>query len=192
MASTRAVTSKQLSSSTSSPKTPNKVKDNCICSTCLEEIIEPNGKKKGQQSILCNGPCNSWLHQQCAGLSKATFEATGSSQDHFYCPHCTFSSQKKDTSDLRALINNLSREVSVLRSEVTELKHNLIPTEKSINTQVLSDFGQNCHNFNLNLPSSNNPEPHNRSEKKLNLIFHGVPESPPGTSFTERLDKDVS
>ena len=53
-----------------SPKPPAKANVNIICPMCSNEIINPVDKKKGQQFILCNGPCNKWLHQQCADLSK--------------------------------------------------------------------------------------------------------------------------
>ena len=33
---------------------------------------------------------------------------------------------------------------------------------------------------------------HNHSEKKFNLLFQGIPESLPSTSFSERLDNDYS
>ena len=114
MAVTRGSSSKPVSSNTytSSPKPLAKAKVNVICPMCSDEIIDSVDKKKGQQSILCNDPCNKWLHQQCADLSKEAFEAAGSSPDPFYCFHCVNAGQKQEITELKAQLENLTRMIS--------------------------------------------------------------------------------
>lgn len=38
----------------------------CICAICDDQIVDST-----QQSIWCEGHCDTWLHRGCAGLSKA-------------------------------------------------------------------------------------------------------------------------
>ena len=115
MAVTRGSSSKPISSSntyTSSPKPLAKAKVNVICPMCSDETIDPVDKKKGQQSILCNNPCNKWLYQQCADLSKEAIEAAGSSPDPFYCSHCVIAGQKQEITELKAHLENLTCVIS--------------------------------------------------------------------------------
>ena len=37
-----------------------------------DELIDPSAGDS--MSILCKGPCSSWLHRQCAGVRKADLE----------------------------------------------------------------------------------------------------------------------
>ena len=42
-----------------------------VCPIC-DELIDPSIGES--MSILCKGPCSSWLHRQCAGVRKADLE----------------------------------------------------------------------------------------------------------------------
>jgi len=61
---------------------------NYVCPICMEVIKESTSKRNGDDAILCESIFNTWLHWQCAGLSKAGFDIFSVSKTPFYCPHC--------------------------------------------------------------------------------------------------------
>ena len=40
---------------------------------CIDPIVDSGKGKNGQDAVFCDGACKSWLHRQCAGLSKTAF-----------------------------------------------------------------------------------------------------------------------
>ena len=41
----------------------------------FDDVIEDcSSKVKGQDAVFCDGHCNTWLHRDCAGLSKTAFK----------------------------------------------------------------------------------------------------------------------
>ena len=102
------------------------------CSVCLEEIIEPIGKKEGQDAIYCDGVCRAWLHRKCIGLPKDRFKLVSESNDPFYCPHCRVELQCEEISHLKAAVAELSSELTKLRNTLATrsppMEPNLDPT----------------------------------------------------------------
>lgn len=68
-------------------------KDTCLCPICDEEIVEATAKRRGDESIECEGRCAAWLHRRCAGLSKAALMEASESEDPFFCPNCRLANQ---------------------------------------------------------------------------------------------------
>lgn len=93
------------------------------------------GRKRGHESIFCDGRCQEWVHRQCAGLSKVAFQAVSKSNDDFRCPHCVITQQAKDISALSATVSVLSRDVKVLQDKLAEITsnglQNVKPTSES-------------------------------------------------------------
>ena len=56
-------------------KTKNKVSEllSYTCPICLDPIKDASNDCAGEDAIVCEGRCNTWLHR-CAGLSKASYE----------------------------------------------------------------------------------------------------------------------
>uniref|UniRef100_A0A1X7TK40 PHD-type domain-containing protein n=1 Tax=Amphimedon queenslandica TaxID=400682 RepID=A0A1X7TK40_AMPQE len=190
-----------LPSTVSSPMTPgsskgstasqSKVNGHLICPHCSDEIIDPVGKKKGHPSIQCNGPCQMWLHRQCAGLSKAAFEAAGASSAPFFCHQCIIASQNQEITNLKTKLEEVTRDIAHLKSEVDSLKSNMA-NPLSINDSVSDPTNV------TSIPSHSPASPHSNTlsnkshDKKLNLVFHGIRECPTGTSFNARMDNDYN
>ena len=113
-----AAKNSSLLSPSTATKTPNKqTKQTIICPICTEEIVDSVGRKRGHESIFCDGRCQEleWVHRQCAGLSKVAFQAVSKSNDDFCCPHCVITKQAKNISALSATVSVLSRDVKVLQ-----------------------------------------------------------------------------
>ena len=111
----------------------------CRCSVCLEEIVEPNGKKEGQDAIYCDGVCQAWLHRKCAGLPKDRFKLVSESNDRFYCPHCRLELQRDEISHLKVAVAELSSELTKLRN--TLATHSL-PTRPTLDQTGSDDQSQ--------------------------------------------------
>ena len=179
------------SSSKSSTASQSKVNGHLICPHCSDEIIDPVGKKKGHPSIQCNGPCQMWLHRQCAGLSKAAFETAGASSAPFFCHQCIISSQNQEITNLKTKLKEVILDIAHLKSEIHSLKSNMT-NPLSINDSVNDPTNvTSIASHSLASPQSNSMS--NKShDKKLNLVFHGIPECPAGTSFNARMDNDYN
>ncbi len=103
------------------------------CPVCEEAIIDAIVSKPGQESILCEGPCQSWYHRLCAGLSKAAFAKISNLPDKFSCPQCRLATNEKEISSLKEKITALEicrlekqeMELQSLRSLVTNLSNHL-------------------------------------------------------------------
>jgi len=58
-----------------------KVSHSCMFTICLESI-------SGEDSIFCEGACDSWVHRRCAGQPKIVIESIKLSDKPFLCPFC--------------------------------------------------------------------------------------------------------
>ena len=88
-------------SPTSTKQSTNKTGE-CICPICLDPIVDASkSKKKGQDSIFCEGQYSAWLHRQCAGLSNAIFDYWTKSDNPFQCPHCTLQEHALEIAKLK-------------------------------------------------------------------------------------------
>lgn len=88
----------------------------------LGRIQDAIGKKSGQDSIECDWECATWIHRQCAGLSKEAFEAASKSSDPFICPKCRLLKQEKELSELRSALSKLQLEVSLILYQLPLVK----------------------------------------------------------------------
>ena len=145
-----------------------------VCPVCADTIEDAIGKKKGHNAIFCDSRCQEWIHWQCAGFSKAAFMAALTSPNPFCCPRC-------ELADVKEKLEALSSEVAGLKVIISSLNK---PSSHA-NSQ-----GNKIQSSNPTNPSYEKAKPLGTPERKFNLVFHGIPESPPGTSFKERLEKD--
>ena len=86
-----------------------------MCPICDDIILETKSKK-GQDSIMCEGECKTWLHQGCAGLSKKRFLALRESSESFECVSCCLKAHTEQIHDLWNDIKLLKDELSKLQS----------------------------------------------------------------------------
>lgn len=117
----------------------------------------------------------------------------------FHCMVCRLSKiqdQDKQLQQLTASLDNLTSQLSSISGEIKDLKICSTPaantsqsTTKS--TQFQSHITVPSVSPALSSPSSARPaiSPLS-SDTKFNLVFYGISESPQGTPYTERLDKD--
>lgn len=122
-----------LSNSSSEPLSGSS-KNSVICPICTEEVVDSGGcRKKGHESVFCDGACQEWLHRQCAGLSKAAFQAVSNSCGPFLCPRCVIAQQSKEISMLKDNVAVLSRDVKALKEMLDSLTvdNGLVAADKS-------------------------------------------------------------
>ncbi len=115
--SSRSKNSKESTQSNSSlsiqPST-----DPPLCPVCCEVILDDNGQAIGHDCIHCDEACQTWIHRQCAGLSKAAFMSLSDIPDSFYCPRCVIRKQDSNITDLRSFIEKLVVDVWVFSSSL--------------------------------------------------------------------------
>ncbi len=109
---------KALSQSSPSPsqrlKSSSKASHN-MCPVCDEIVQDDIKSQKAQESIMCEGECNKWLHRGCAGLSKKRFVALRDSSEVFVCLSCCLKAHTKE-------IRELWDDIKFLKEEIAELK----------------------------------------------------------------------
>ena len=59
-----------------------KSKEIVTCPICEDSIADPSNKSDGDNSVFCEGSCNTWFHCRCAGLSTQAFKKLTISNDH--------------------------------------------------------------------------------------------------------------
>ena len=163
-----------------------------LCKICDDAIVEPGGKRKGDDSIFCNGICNGWIHRQCA---RTRFIAFVGSDDFvkFICPTCHTSHLEVKVSDLQQEVSTCKSLLAVVQAEVNSLKASGVAT-CSLSANVPSAPSSYAHVVShTDSPSQSNASgPQTKShvsstnqDRKFNLVLYGLPEHPKGTPCNE-------
>ena len=204
--SEKNISSSPLSNSSSEPPSGSS-KNSVTCLICTEEVVDSSGcKKKGHESVFCDGASQEWLHRQCASLSKAAFQAVSNSGGPFLCPHCVIAQQSKEISVLKDSVAVLSCDVQALKEMLDSLTvdNRLIAADESSGEpSVLPLRTHSTHNSYTHAGSHSNdshglssyrygPSRNGVSDKKFNVVLFGVSESPHGTPRNTRNLQDLN
>ena len=144
------------------------------------------GSKKGQESILCDGPCKSWIHRRCAGMSKAAFSSISKSTDPFFCPLCKLS---KNELEVKLLKDKVSLLESKLQSALSQLESATWYSRPATHSEAssLSDTapspGPQGSQFHGDTAS--------RSDQRCNVVIYGLQECRQGSSRQDRWEEDL-
>ena len=198
--------SKQAASSSPSlGRKPNKLKREtaqCLCPICVELITETNGRKEGHDAIVCDGGCQVWLHRRCAGLSKYKFKLASESKAPFFCPHCKSDRLSAEIDSLKALVSNLSNELTEVKKSLDSLPptRGLSDVSDSVGqpqpaSASLLDHSPSSAKSYAQVASANQPQflqiilksTTSSSNRKFNIIVYGIPECPHGTLWSSCL-----
>ena len=61
---------------------------------CEKVIMESTDKKDGHEVVYCEGECQTWIHRQCAGLTRTMFTKLSKSKIcHIFCSFCTLTTK---------------------------------------------------------------------------------------------------
>ena len=189
-----------------------------ICPVCDAIITEDGDDVTGDDAVYCEGICDTWMHRKCVGMSKIVFDNLGGSNDPYLCPTCVISKQSKEISKLRVLVKSLTSELSSLKNlapKITDLENKLLSTQESDgNNRHPGNSSAPSVMTHHEQPSSiikQKPKPVSISpngqvtdkptipprpsqvtpDKKFNLIFYGITESPINTPRTNRQQHDI-
>ena len=110
--------------SVNSPPTADRKKtkqgDQYVCPICSEVIIEDNDTDNGQDAIYCDSTCDTWLHHQCASISKLIFESLKNSNKPFYCMYFHLTSYESQFSEFKSTISQLQNTVLKLERKLAK------------------------------------------------------------------------
>ena len=105
-------------------KSTNKktMKQTCTCPICIEKIVDASKETDGDDSILCEGICASWLLRKC-WLSKDVFAKIGDPNISFHCPRFRIDKLERQLSmqeeSISTVKSSLQQEVTTLKIELT-------------------------------------------------------------------------
>ena len=176
-----------------------------VCPVCDEVIRDDTKSQKGQDSIWCEGECNTWLHRGCAGLSKKRFIALRESSESFSCVSCRLSAQSMEIRLLcddvkllkEAFVNlkwSLSSEVQApstnrVNKAVTKVSSEARSTDTSSTATLHSPTtGSSPHSGAANSESMTVAQFNNRN---LNVVVSGIPERQSDISRKQRWLQDL-
>jgi len=160
-----------------------------ICPICADVIIESTEEVEGHDAIYCEGACNSWLHRQCAGLSKSLFLSFANSDKAYQCSHCRLAAYETIVDNMKTTISSLEQRIKTLESK----------SPLNMNTSYASAVTKNDTNPSTSLPpndhittvvSSYLNEEKERSKRRLNLIVHNLKE-PTSEDGATRKKEDI-
>ena len=154
------------------------------CPICLDPVEDSMGKKKGHDSIFCDGYCQEWLHRQCAGLSKSHFQSVSASSDPFLCPKCIIAKQSSEIRDLQQKVNHLADRVSVLESLVANKPG---PDESRSDQPSEPPEIHTDSSVNFRKPSTTSAAPPNK-DRKFNIILYGIEEPQKAGATIRKMD----
>uniref|UniRef100_A0A1X7UI53 PHD-type domain-containing protein n=1 Tax=Amphimedon queenslandica TaxID=400682 RepID=A0A1X7UI53_AMPQE len=147
-------------------KPPKKKSKSYTCPICDDQIDDST-----QQSIWCDGECNTWLHRGCAGLSKAAHSKLNGTDIPFYCPHCRLMRQDREIESLKASLSDLSKRFDDLTSKSPGVS--TPPDATSVPSQPTRVV-------------KNHSKPNSMENRKFNLVLSGIPEAPSSQSRSVR------
>ena len=180
---------------------------------CYSEIIEDNVTDSSQDAIYCESTCDTWLHCQCAGISKPIFESLKNSNKPFYCMYCSLTSYESQFSEFKSTISQLQNTVlelerklakaSQIQDKVAELEVKLTNTtqiQRSASlsagnesmdkqTDIICDGPQAATDSRTEVTAmvtSYINEEKEKAKRRLNLIVHNIPESASDDGLTRK------
>ena len=166
-----------------------------ICPICTDIIIENTKEVDGHDAIFCEGTCNSWLHRQCAGLSKSLFQSLAKSEKSYHCPHCRLASYESVVDNMKSIISSLERvktletknstnaNISYASATASSISSQPIPAPQSSVTSPPNDHITTIVSSYLN-------EEKEKSKRRLNLIVHNLKE-PSSEDGATRKKEDI-
>ena len=177
----------------------------CYCLICNQVIIDQSPESEGHESIFCEGKCQGWMHKGCAGLPKHAFElySDSTSTIPFQCPHCKSQAQDKEISELKAIIQSLSTEITLLKStQIAPESASPSPTSPIIPSTTLplqhasSSYSNALHSSKTqaNLIHSRGKTNLNDSnpDRKFQIVIYGLDECTKGTPRHVRTRTDLN
>ena len=165
--------------------------DPYTCPICEEKIVETTKASAGQDAIFCEGKCSTWLHRKCAALSKAAFVAATNSDSPFTCMQCRLNYQESEITSLKSTINKLADTVEVLTSKLATVTMGT-PTDGNGAVIVPPVETSTTTNSRDNSNVKVQPKPKNgSSDRKFNVVIHGISECPAGMPRFARVSKDL-
>ena len=154
------------------------------CSIC-EKVIKD--QQKGQESIFCERDCQAWMHRICAGISRKAFGKAKSSDDPFFCHYCLCHKQETEIINLKTTINSLQSELAQLKQP--GLQPMQVPNTVTDNHLSYASILKSS-TASSQPPSTKQPLPDSKQDRKFNIVVYGIKECSKGTSRLERITKD--
>lgn len=96
-----------------------------VCDLCSDTL------GKGQDILTCEGTCSCTVHRYCAGVTTGHFQALNASSTPFVCQWCMLKTAN-------AMIQQLQSEVASLKSELVEVRAEVLKKDEVNSTLVSS------------------------------------------------------
>ena len=167
-----STTGKRSRASENSPSNKEKKKSKSShtvsCCICEADIVDDT-----DESVLCEGICQAWMHRKCAGISRQVFAVISKSNDPYLCSHCMLSNYKEEIVSLKNQVNSLSNELALLKGNQvpTDVSDSSLPDDSQVSISSADKHIKTMFNDYIN-------EEKEKAKRCLNIIIHNIPESP--------------
>ena len=153
-----------------------------------ETISDSTQDCEGQDSVLCQGPCQKWIHKTCAGLLIPAFKAIVKSKTPFHCFQCSLSAHATEIKDLLFQLSQLSKELAKMKLRLVESHLEDCPPPTSSAANVSSNAA--THVPVINAAKLKEPFDVKERKRKFNFVVSGLPECPGSMPWKARVSKD--
>lgn len=148
-----------------------------LCPVCDKSILEPSDSSPGEDALQCEGPCQSWIHRRCSGVTRANYLKLAGSSDPFYCYICLSNLFFEQTKALKSQIDSLSEELAGIKSNSNTSNSPLLnssdgplySTVVSSGTQFNSCPDTNTTPGSYSFPTSHEPHARNSTSSAGHL-----------------------
>lgn len=185
---------------TGSTSAKSNKKESCVCPICDAVIRESAGRRHGQdlEAVECSGLCASWVHRQCAGLSKVAFQSVSTSTKPFFCPQCRLDQQELELISLRDLVGALGKEIGELRAQFSANSSAPVASEEHFAWGTDNSQAQSSVHHTMAVGTGVSVGSHLATatkekvpDRETNLIICGIAESEKGTFRHIRNRADI-
>ena len=182
--------------SPSTKKTKDKSGEVSVCVKCNKNVEE--------DSIECES-CLKWEHRDCAGISKEEYEVLGDLSNTdimFFCSICRpkvrlalkfFNEIEENQKSVGERVKQLEKELKSLNTKISQL------SSQTMASTLEASFTVSQNDKPTTVQAESRPvqgllppkPPPSITDRKYNVVFYGLNESPADTPRSDRLKHDI-
>ena len=160
-------------------RTASKVESCCVC-------CQPVNSAK-DELLFCAGACQQWIHRYCASVSVSAYKSLKASGTSFFCYCCYQVRNKDEIAILRDTVQELKKEISLLKKSVSSLVLSTAPATTSQDQTEKQSYAS------VAAPSSESGTvQHNNPDRKYNIVVYGIDECPKGLNKSDRFNYELT
>ena len=174
-------------------KAKGKEKEPQVCPICELHVKDSTNQCEGEDALFCEGQCQAWVHRKCVGMSKTMYALLATTEDPYVCPNCGLCACRKEIESLKTTIASLSTELLSAQEELAKLQSPAVSDNlaSAVVPEALSVSGEVPRPSSTRVRETVLPKGILPSERRFNVVIHGVQESQGDVPRYQRVKSDL-